>query len=75
MEQNFDSWTVIQLKNFLKLKVITVGSGVTKLQVINLCKAAKPLQDDPNLYQSSTKEIVKRKLSVVGIVCDPMSLQ
>ena len=74
MEQNFDSWTVIQLKNFLKLKGITVSSGVTKLQLINLCKAAEPLQDDPNLYQCSTKEIVQRKLSMIGIVCDPMSL-
>ena len=50
MEQNFDSWTVIQLKNFLKLKGITVSNGVTKLQLIYLCKAAEPLQDDPNLY-------------------------
>ena len=75
MEQNFDSWTVIQLKKFLKLKGITVSSAVTKLQLINLCKAAEPLQNDPNLYQCSTKEIVQRKLSMIRIVCDPMSLQ
>ena len=75
MEQNFNSWTVIQLKKFLKQKGITVGSGVTKRQLINLCKDAEPLQNDPNLYQCSTKEIVLRKLSMIEIVCDPMSLQ
>ena len=69
------SWTVVQLREFLNLKGITVARGVSKVQLVNLCIAAQPLQDDPDMQQCDTDKIIKRKLISIGIFCDPLSLK
>lgn len=72
---SFQSWTVSHLKDFLKLKGITVASGVNKSQLIRLCHCSQTLPDDPDQQQCNTTKIIHRKLCSAGITSDPFSLQ
>ena len=71
---SFTCLTVNQLKEFLKERRVTVASNMNKQNLVCLCKAAKNLDQDPNLQNCKSWRVIERKLADIGVFKNPLLL-
>lgn len=73
--QVIENFSVVQLKNFLQRKGVSVPINIKKPDLINLCKTVMHLKDDPNFENCDTWMKVERKLQKIGLYSNPLDLK